>query len=420
MAFKATKKRGPRGKGEGSIFQRKDGMWVGSVEIGFDAEGKRKQKRVYAKDYATLVTRLNELKADLTDGIQVDRTMTVAKWLDYWLPHIHKERVRPTTYLDYEWTSRNIVRTIGHKRLVELEAADIRNMTTKIGKGERRAQKAHVLLHRALKDAVAEGLLRRNIADAVDAPDVYENERPPFTVEQTHQVLAVAADRNAMEYARWLMAFLTGARQGECLGLTWDRVHPGAVDITWQLQQWKRAHGCGNRHSDGTWPCGRKYGARCTDPKFDVPVKTEYHPLVDSLVLSRPKSAAGKRWVPAVEELQDAFSRLREIDRGPNPYDLVFHRADGYPITPTEDNRAFNKLLADAGIDREATGLTLHSARRTAATTLRSSGADEQTRMELLGHNSPEVTRIYAHADQARNSTAMSAVRVLVPPKALP
>ncbi|SIN59296.1 Uncharacterised protein [Mycobacteroides abscessus subsp. abscessus] len=46
---------------------------------------------------------------------------------------------------------------------------------------------------------------------------------------------------------------------------------------------------------------------------------------------------------------------------------------------------------------------------------LRAAGADEQTRMEILGHNSPEVTRIYAHADQARNSTMMDALAVLVP-----
>lgn len=419
VAFKTKRKRGPRAKGEGSIFQRKDGMWVGSVETGYDADGKRKQKRVYATTQAALVDKLNELKADLTDGIQVNRIMTVEHWLNYWLPHIHKERVRPTTYLDYEWTVRNITRTIGRRRLVDLEAKHIREMHQLIGKGERRAQKAHVLLHRALTDAVAEGLLRRNIADAVDPPEVYKGERKPFTIEQTHQILTLAGDRNEMEYARWLMAFTTGARQGECLGLTWDRVKLNAVDITWQLQQWKRAHGCGNRQSDGTWPCGRKHGARCTKPLFDVPVKTQYQPLADSLVLSRPKSESGKRWVPVIQPLREAFTALKEKDCGPNPHNLVFHRADGYPITPTEDNRAWNRLLDEAGIEREGRALTLHSARRTAATELRSGGVDEQTRMELLGHNSPEVTRIYAHEDQAMKSTAMDALLKLVPPKAL-
>jgi hypothetical protein len=57
----------------------------------------------------------------------------------------------------------------------------------------------------------------------------------------------------------------------------------------------------------------------------------------------------------------------------------------------------------------------LHTTRHTAATLLRASGVDEQTRMEILGHNSPEVTRIYAHADQVKNSTMMDALGMLLP-----
>ncbi|QDF19932.1 endonuclease [Mycobacterium phage ThetaBob] len=419
MAFKpkAGKKRPPRAKGEGGIFQRKDGMWVGSIELGYDENGKRKQKRVYSSDYRTLVAKLEEIKLELTDGLSLDRTVTVEKWLGYWLPHVHKERIRPTTYRDYECTVNNIVRVIGRKKLVDLQPSDVRRMHAAIGRGERRAEKAHVLLHRALKDAVAEGLLRRNVVDAVDAPEVYKGERKPFTVEQAHQILGYASERcNKMEYTRWLLAFLTGARQSECLGLTWDRVDldAGAIDISWQLQQLKRAHGCGTKINDA-WPCGRKHGSRCTNPVWDVPVKFEYRPVVDSLAFTRPKSAAGKRWVPIIEPLRLALETLRDIDQGPNPYGLVFHRGDGYPVTPTEDNRAWNDLLGAVGISSQGKALTLHSARRTAATVLRAAGADEQTRMEILGHNSPEVTRIYAHADQARNSTAMNALAVLLP-----
>jgi integrase len=418
---KAAKKRLPRAKGEGSIFQRKDGMWVGSVETGYDENGKRRQKRVYAKEYLSVVAKLDELKADTADGLSLDRNMTVAKWLDYWLDHVHKERIRPTTYLDYTWSVRNIARVIGHKKLVELQPSDVRRMHTVIGKGERRTQKAHVVLHRALKDAVAEGLLRRNIVDAVHTPEVYKGERRAFTVEQVQKLLAYSAQHsNRMEHARWMLAFLTGVRQGESLGLTWDRVNlnenDGAIDISWQLQQIKRVHGCGDQVG-GTWPCGRKHGSRCTAPVLDVPVKFEHQPLVDSLVLSRPKSESGKRWVPVIEPLRSALADLADLDRGPNPYNLVFHRADGYPITPTADNAAWNDLLAAAEVEGE--GLTLHSARHTTATVLRAAGADEQTRMEILGHNSPEVTRIYAHADQAKNSTMMDALAVLVP-KQLP
>ncbi|OMC43096.1 integrase [Mycolicibacterium fortuitum] len=423
MAFKRNpaKKTSQRAKGEGSVFQRKsDGMWVGSIELGYDEHGKRKQKRVYAKDYRTLIDKLDEAKSERSEGLTLDRSTTVAKWLDYWLPHIQKERVRPTTYTDNGWTVKNISRTIGHKKLIDLQPSDVRAMHTQLGKGRRRTAKAHILLGQALTSAIAEGLIKRNVVTVVDTPDVAQGERKPFTVEQTQQLLAQASETNPMEYTRWLLAFLTGARQGECLGLTWDRVdlENSAVDITWQLQQLKRVHGCGEKTDNG-WPCGRKNGSRCTDPRWDMPIKFQYEQIVDSLVFTRPKSEAGKRWIPIIKPLRDALEHLRDIDCGPNPHNLVFHRADGYPVTPTEDNRAWNALLQAAGISTEGTGLTMHSARKTAATVLRAAGADEQTRMEILGHNSPEVARIYAHADQAKNATMMDALAVLLPPKEL-
>lgn len=420
MAFKKKPtKKNRRAKGEGSIFQRKsDGMWVGSIDRGFDENGKRLQKRVYAKDQKALVAKLEEAKAEHRDGLNLDRTITVAKWLDYWLPHIHKERIRPGTYRDYGHCVTNISTTIGHKKLAELQPADVRRMHTQIGKGERRAQKAHIVLNRALKDAVAEGIIKRNVADVVDSPEVYATgEREALTIDQVQTILAYAAEhRTLMETTRWLYAFLTGTRQGEALGLQWDRVDldAGACDITWQLQQLKRSHGCGEQRDDA-WPCGRRYGGHCTNPLWDMPVAFVYQPLHASLALTRPKSEAGKRWVPLIRPLRDALQMLRETDVGPNPHGLVFHRHTGAPVIPNEDSRAWHSLLRGAGIIGPDETLPLHATRHTTATVLRAHGADEQTRMEILGHNSPEVTRIYAHADQAKNSTMMDALGAMVP-----
>lgn len=408
-----------RAKGEGSIYQRSsDGLWIGSVEAGYDGNGKRVQKRVSSMDYRTLVAKMDALKADLADGLDIDRSMTVEKWLNYWLPNIHKNRIRPTTYRDYGHTAKLIIQTIGHKRLADLTPAHVRGMHKSLGPTRRRTAKAHIVLTKALKDAVAEGIIKRNVAAVVDQPHtVVDDERKAFTVPETRAILETAASTlPPMDAVRWLAAFLTGTRQGETLGLTWDRVDLDrcAVDISWQLQQLSRSHGCNP-------PCGKRNVGYCPSPIWDVPAKFKYKPLHAGLCLTKPKSDAGNRWIPIIGPLRDALIGLKESDTGTNPHNLVFHRPDGRPINPSDDHGAWTALLRAAGVIGEDETRPLHLTRHTAATVLRASGVDEQTRMEILGHNSPEVTRVYAHADQAKNSAMMDALEVLLPePKELP
>ena len=43
MAKKKVQKRTRRANGEGSIFQRKDGLWCGYITIGFEDNGEQKK-----------------------------------------------------------------------------------------------------------------------------------------------------------------------------------------------------------------------------------------------------------------------------------------------------------------------------------------------------------------------------------------
>ena len=49
MAKKKVISKTRRGNKEGSIFQRKDGRWVGAATVGYDENGKVKRKFVYGK-----------------------------------------------------------------------------------------------------------------------------------------------------------------------------------------------------------------------------------------------------------------------------------------------------------------------------------------------------------------------------------
>ena len=75
-----------RGKGEGSISKRPDGLWVARIDIGTDTNGKRQRKAVYGKTKKECAEKLTKLASQKLDGILIDTgRMTVADLLDRWL-----------------------------------------------------------------------------------------------------------------------------------------------------------------------------------------------------------------------------------------------------------------------------------------------------------------------------------------------
>jgi hypothetical protein len=75
----------------------------------------------------------------------------------------------------------------------------------------------------------------------------------PFDVAQRILRATIEIDEAADDLAsRWAAAFMTGAREGELLGLQWDRVdwNGKRLIIRWQLQQLSKAHGCGDQLVD--------------------------------------------------------------------------------------------------------------------------------------------------------------------------
>ncbi len=66
-----------RPAGDGSIRQRKDGMWRGEIMVRFRPDGKADRRYVYAKTQAECLSRLDTLKAKARTGtlisVELDR-----------------------------------------------------------------------------------------------------------------------------------------------------------------------------------------------------------------------------------------------------------------------------------------------------------------------------------------------------------
>ena len=63
-------KRRTRGQGEGSIYQRQDGLWVAAVNLGWKG-GKRDRKYYYGKTRAEVAEKLNDALHDRQRGLPV-------------------------------------------------------------------------------------------------------------------------------------------------------------------------------------------------------------------------------------------------------------------------------------------------------------------------------------------------------------
>ncbi len=409
-----------RAAGEGSIFKRADGMWVGSTEV-VTPDGKRRQKRVYSRDYRTCLAKLSQLKKDIDAGVVVSHRMRVQDWMNKWVTEIHRDEVRPSTLASYATTVRHINSVLGTKGLDALTPEDVRVMIRTLGTGRRRTQKAFVLLSAALKDAEKEGIVRRNVTAAVHKPKIAAEKREAFTLAEARSIIDAARARGPRAHARWLGAFMTGLRQGEMLGLEWNRVDldAGVADVAWQLQSLTRGHGCDGPVRGGVFPCGKIKGAYCSNPRWDVPPDYEMRELYRSLVLTRPKTYAGRRFVPLLPELAEALAELQKVG-GENPHGLVFHRGDGLPVSPHDDWEEWQEIASAAGVSDAEETVPMHRIRHTTATLLRGGGVDEQTRMELLGHTSEAAHRVYAQADMARQREAMKALTALTEPEPSP
>lgn len=128
-----SRRRGKRrANGQGSVYQRKDGMWVGSAYV-LTTNGTRKRVMVYAKTSKDASAKLTRKISDSDQGIPVPaETWTVGQYLSYWLENVAKLR-RQKTYEGYESNARlYLIPGLGRKKLHRLTAQQVRVFLTEL------------------------------------------------------------------------------------------------------------------------------------------------------------------------------------------------------------------------------------------------------------------------------------------------
>ncbi|RJO71436.1 site-specific integrase [Nocardia panacis] len=393
-------------------------MWVGRLELEAGSDGQRRRsKPVYSADRAELIKKLDKLKGELSQGLtQLDQQMTIAVWLEYWIDHIAKFRMRPHAWRSYRSAIRTrIIPAIGHLKLAQLEPKHVRYMhkhilgrTYKRG-GEdvpyttRSVEEAHNVLSAALAAAREEGKAHRNVAEKVTKPQVLSESHGALTATQARSVLLAAMEAKDPLVTRWAAGLMLGGRQGELLGLQWDRVdfEEGSLDLAWQLE----------------W-LPLKKEADPDDPKrFDVQPGFKHTPLWRGAALTDPKTSKSQRVTPLPVPLAAILKVYRETWE-PNPWNLVWtlprprlKELPGMPISDVLDRKGWKAAQERAGIKDV---VDVHAMRGTTATLLLEAGVDAKIIQSILGHASVVTTRGYQTVDLTLARSALGNLDALL------
>ena len=409
-----------RGHGDGALFKRADGYWVGAVQLPAGPDGKRRSKRVVRKNRNEAAAALRKLQADLEAGrVAMSPATTLGAWLDYWYAEILPHRnVKPGTVLSYRNVIKNHVKPVlGAKRIDKVQPADLRHLYVKLQAdiSPRAAHKADQVLRLVFKAAVREGILGSNVMDRVDKPSYASKRQSAFTAAAaTHIIQTALATQGFAWAARWALGFTTGARECEVLGLEWDRVDldRAVIDISWQLHRLQKQHGCG-QPVDEVYPCGKQRVSFCPGAHWALPPAMIWRPCGEgSLLFTQPKTSAGTRIIPLLPTMVDMLKTLR-ADDGSNPHGLVFHNPTGTPFSQEQDQRMWRQLLKDAGLPHSPQ----HSIRHSTATLLLEAGVDSHITQQVIGHSTVTMTRAYQHVDLELARAAWDTLAPIMPRK---
>jgi integrase len=326
--------------------------------------------------------------------------LTVGVYLtEMWLPSMASQ-VRATTLGGYRHNVRaDIVPRLGDIPLQRLTTARVGAFYGElVASGGQKSRPlspkavryVHTTLRRALRDAVADGLVVRNVAAQARPPRARRVEMHTWAAGEVGTFLAsVREDRL---YAAWLLLATLGLRRGELLGLRWPDVDlaSGRIAIRHTL------------------------------------VMVDGKPA-----MAEPKTAKGRRSLTLAPQVLEALRVHRthqaaeRLSWGADYTDsgLVVTTEDGRPMHPESLSGLFVRQARRVGLPQ----IRLHDLRHSVASILLAQGVHPKVVSEQLGHATIALTLdTYSHVIPSLQQEAAGVMAAAIldpastPPQAVP
>lgn len=310
--------------------------------------------------------------ADIDRGnfVLPDRT-PLAHYLVGWLEARWHE-LRPSTVHGYRAVIvRYVAPSIGEVQLKDVRAGHLNRLYAGMvarGLSPRTTRTVHTVVHRALRDAVRDGVMARNPADAASLPHVHATEMKTWTADHLRAFLAHAhVNATPATFAALYVAAATGMRRGEVVGLRWGDIDFDAEHLT----------------------------------------VTRTRVSIGGRVVEGPPTTTRGRRVVVLDPSTVAVLRSWRSAQAGTDLDRVRRDAIVFPGDPDQLSEDFLRLVRDVKVPR----IRLHDLRHTAATLQLAAGVPLHVVSARLGHSNATTTlNTYAHVLPGQQAAAAEAM----------
>lgn len=386
MAKRVDKERRVLRKGES---QRANGVydyrWTSK-------DGKRHS--VYANTLEELREKEEQIMKDKSDGIKVEKaSVTVNDIFELWCDL--KRGLKDNTFQNYKYMYRQFVEPdFGKRRVSTLKKTDVKRfynlLVDERGLQVNTVDSIHTVLHQVLDMAVDDCYIRINpsnnaLKELKQSHNFEVKKRKALTIEE--QKLFVNFLKNNRQYNHWYPIFAvmlgTGMRVGEATGLRWCDIDlkEKEVSVNHTLVYYNHAeNGC-------------------------------------YFAINTPKTEAGKRTIPMLDFVKDAFLQERKNNMANGVRcqvtidgytDFIFVNRFGNAQHQGTLNKALRRIIRDCNDEVLLKGeknpvllppFSCHNLRHTFTTRLCEAGVNLKVIQDTLGHKDIETTmEIYAEA----------------------
>ena len=329
-----------------------------------------------------------EIQRDVSDGIRADsQNVTVNDLFALWKNL--KRGLKDNTYQNYCYMYNQFVaEDIGKLPVRKLKRSDVKRfyntMADERGLKIATIDNIHTVLHQVLELAVEDNYVRNNVSDNLlkelkQSHNFDDAHRRALTVPEQELFEDFLASENT-QYHHWYPIFTvmlgTGMRVGEICGLRWDDIDlkNGMIDVNHTLVYYTHAeNGC----------------------YFSI---------------HTPKTKAGERQIPMLQNVREAFEQERAYQEYNNMKcnvavdgftNFIFINRFGNLQHQGTLNKALRRIIRDCNDGQLSKGrknpvllpnFSCHSLRHTFTTRLVEAGVNIKVIQELCGHSRSDVT----------------------------